>query len=134
MKGKDFEVIIVDDDAVVLFLQKTVIEKSELPKPVLICRNGKEALDFIIKNTEQKSRYLILLDINMPVMNGWDFLKEIRKKKFTDQVFVAMVSSSVNAVDLEKSRTFSNVVDFLEKPLQKADCDRLNTKMKLLPV
>lgn len=126
----DFKVVIVDDDSVVLFLHQVLIDRSILPSAEGSFKNGKEALDYISGNGVHKSPYLILLDINMPVMNGWDFLEAIQEKDFKENIFVAMVTSSINSNDVEHARKYPQVIDYLEKPLRKEACEKLYIRMK----
>ena len=126
----DFKVVIVDDDSVVLFLHKVLIERSILPPAAGSFKNGKEALDHISGNGVRKNPYLVLLDINMPVMNGWDFLDAIQDKDYKDNVYVAMVTSSINTNDIEHAQQYPQVIDYLEKPLRKEACEMLYEKMK----
>lgn len=128
----NFNVVIVDDDALVLFLHKTVIERSLLPQATYGFRNGKEALDFLAKKNEKDLPLLVLLDINMPVLNGWDFLGQIQQKHFKKRIFVVMVSSSINTADMDKAKDFPQVIDYVEKPLNSNVCQRVFHKMKCL--
>ncbi|HET8854398.1 MAG TPA: response regulator [Salinimicrobium sp.] len=126
----EFKVVIVDDDSVVLFLHKVLIDRSILPSAEGSFKNGKEALDYISSNGVRETPYLILLDINMPVMNGWDFLEAIQEKDFKENIFVAMVTSSINTNDMQHALQYPQVIDYLEKPLRKEACEDLYEKMK----
>lgn len=126
----EFKVVIVDDDSVVLFLHKVLIDRSILPSAEGSFKNGKEALEYISRDGVCKTPYLVLLDINMPVMNGWDFLEAIQDKDFKENIFVAMVTSSINTKDVEHAEQFPQVISYLEKPLRKEACDHLFLKMK----
>ncbi|HET8753650.1 MAG TPA: response regulator [Salinimicrobium sp.] len=128
----NFNVVIVDDDALVLFLHRTVIERSLLPKNTYGFRNAKDALDFLYEKREKDMPFLVLLDINMPEVNGWDFLKELQDKKFRKKIFVVMVTSSINTADVNKAKSFPQVVDYVEKPLNQKMCERVFHKMQCL--
>lgn len=128
----DFNVVIVDDDSVVLFLHKVLIEYSDLPSACASFKNGKDALDHISSDGVNETPYLVLLDINMPVMNGWDFLEAIQQQEYRKNIYVAMVTSSINSKDAEQARHYSQVIDYLEKPLKKEACDQLYQKMQHL--
>jgi len=79
--------------------------------------DGKKALEFLAANTNKVD--LILLDINMPKMNGWRFLKEFQKldKKITATILIVMLTSSVNIRDKMKAEKLQIVKKFIKKPL-----------------
>jgi CheY-like chemotaxis protein len=61
--------------------------------------------------------YLLLLDINMPVMSGWDFLDAIRLRSYADQVYAVIVSSSIDTGNHKKAEQYKQVIGYLEKPI-----------------
>lgn len=89
--------------------------------------NGKAGLD-TIKNREANGKLpsLILLDINMPIMNGWDFLDEINPylEKLPDDLNIAILSSSVEPSDKAKALSYSEVNDYISKPVHIEDLKR----------
>ena len=118
-------ILIVDDDKAVRFFHKiTVTEGSLTSDPLSFC-DGKEALDYLDQHFRESDYYLVLLDINMPVMNGWDLLTAISEKVYAGNVFFAMVTSSVNGADREKARSYSQVIDFIEKPMSLEEYKRI---------
>lgn len=123
------KVVLVDDDPVVLYLHQVLLKRSGLPSEVFSFRNGREALDFLSYEEEPLEPILVLLDINMPVMNGWEFLDAIQKHKGKEQFFVGVVSSSINSQDLTTSRKYCQVIDYLEKPVSKEAIQRLQKKV-----
>ncbi|HET8855533.1 MAG TPA: response regulator [Salinimicrobium sp.] len=114
---------IIDDDKIYVNLVKKIIEIKKLSKNLLIFKNGKEALDHfqpIIENmTEANLPDIIFLDLNMPVMDGWEFLGEFIKIKnnFNKKIVLYVVSSSIDPRDLERARSFQLVTDYLIKPI-----------------
>lgn len=127
----EFTVVLVDDDPVVLFLHQILIKRGEFDEQTFSFKDGKKALDFITRNKE-KAPFLVLLDINMPVMNGWEFLDALREDPVGGQVFVAIVSSSINSYDLEKAGNYVQVVEYLEKPVSKGILIDLHKKATAL--
>jgi len=61
----------------------------------------------------------------MPGMNGWQFLDILKELKISNNVFVIMVTSSIDGCDKEKAGTYSNVIDFMEKPVSMENCNRI---------
>jgi CheY-like chemotaxis protein len=123
-----FEVLIVDDDDAIVYINKKLVELSKLHSRPLSFGNGKQALDYLVLDKNADKIYFILLDINMPVMNGWKFLEAIDQYPFAKQVFVAVVTSSIDESDRQKAYQYSHVIDYIEKPVE---IDRLN-ELKLL--
>jgi CheY-like chemotaxis protein len=67
----------------------------------------------------------VLLDINMPENNGWEFLDEVSKSQFLSPIEVIMLTSSVDKSDSVKAKSYPIVVDFLTKPLTSETLDVL---------
>jgi CheY-like chemotaxis protein len=124
------KVLIVDDDEVVLFLHDIMVRESGLSATPLVFNNGSKALAYLNEQTRQDEKYLMLLDINMPVMNGWQLLERLERSDMKDRIVVVMVTSSIDVNDARKARTFPLVIDYLEKPVTIEVCSRLLAKMK----
>ena len=72
---------------------------------------------------------LILLDINMPVMDGWDFLNELQKIEEGKNIPVVLITSSVDNHDIEKAKTYAQIKGYFTKPLPK---EGINDILELL--
>ena len=77
----------------------------------------KEAIDHLKGVTYSPNDSLVLLDLNMPVMNGWEFLEELKKYPLLQGLKVVFVSSSPNAEDIKLSRSIEQVLDYVLKPM-----------------
>ena len=112
-----FEVCIVDDDNIITLVHRKLILKSNFHTHPLSFLNGKDAMDYILANNTIDKTYCLLLDINMPSMNGWELLDALGQHKIAARILVFMITSSVDQVDKEKAKTYPLVLDFLEKPI-----------------
>lgn len=117
-------VLFIDDDSVALMLNKMLVNKSNFAKETLTASNGRAALDLLstLISEDQNSNIipeLIFLDLNMPVLDGWDFLHEFSQARYSafQHVKVIILSSSINPEDLERSEQFDMVIDFIPKPV-----------------
>jgi CheY-like chemotaxis protein len=112
-------VIITDDDPVALFLQSIVVRKCGLREELLNFNSGKDTLEYLRCHFGDGKAYVILLDINMPDMNGWQLLDAIAGERFADNVYVVMVSSSIDISDRRTAKGYKQVVGYFEKPIDK---------------
>jgi CheY-like chemotaxis protein len=123
MKKNDI-IWIIDDDPIYIFGAKRKLKQINTSKTVRVLDNGKEALDelkHLVSTERTKLPDLILLDINMPHMDGWQFLKELEKMPCKVDVTVYLVTSSVDPGDIEKARASRLVSGYINKPLQTED-------------
>lgn len=115
------KVLIIDDDPIVLFIQEKMLKKCEISTLPFTFRDARKAIHFL-KLQEPEHHFLILLDINMPLMNGWDFLEEIEKLDVYSNLNVLMVTSSIDSYDKQKAKIYKSVIGFIEKPISTESC------------
>jgi len=110
-------VIIVDDDNFTLYINQEILEPiiSTTWKTFL---GAKAALVFLEAYVNEESQLLIFLDLNMPVMNGWQFLDELKTSKFQANIFVVIVTSSIDQRDSFRALEYPYVHGFISKPLE----------------
>lgn len=118
------EILLVDDDEITLMVSERFILKSGISASIKKFLNGKEAFDYLVV-LDHAEDCLVLLDINMPVMNGWAFLDAISKNDRLSSVDVVILSSSVSDADKQHAATFPQVKRYLEKPVSSAMFERL---------
>lgn len=116
--SKELEVLIVEDDLIVSRLHKFNITGA-LRNEVQICENGRDAINYLDKKADQKEKFLILLDLNMPKMNGWEFLEVCHRKPYSDKLVVVIVTSSSYKEDNQKALEYNRVVGYYTKPLKR---------------
>jgi CheY-like chemotaxis protein len=131
-------ILCVDDDSITLMLCKKVISKSSFSNEIITAQNGEEALSYFnmlkydnISSPPKKSPNLIFLDLNMPVMGGWEFLDHFNSTNYSEfnDTKVIILSSTIDPQDIEKAKTYPIVIDFLSKPITPSMIEYLKTKL-----
>lgn len=108
-------ICIIDDDPIYQLLINKSISIAQTGYRSLCFRNGKEALDYFIADPKQRLPGIILLDLEMPIMDGWDFLDEIDRLD-TANTAIYVVSSSISHEDIEKAKSFPKIKGYFSKP------------------
>ena len=114
-------VLLVDDDDATKFLIKRTLVKSGCTNTIVEVKNGREAITYL--TTKIEGHYpqpeLIFLDINMPKMNGWEFLEEYKSLDSTQcgSIVIVMLTSSLNPDDRMRADGIIEVTDFESKPI-----------------
>jgi CheY-like chemotaxis protein len=119
------KVLCINDNEVTLWIQKQILNKSKFSEEVITAFNGLEGLDYynnlINENNTNPTDFpgLILLDLHMPVMDGWEFLY-----RFSEDIYphckntrVIITSYSIDSVDSERAKKYPFIVDFLTSSL-----------------
>lgn len=123
--------MIIDDDEIVTFLQRKIVAKCELDPDPFSFKDAEKALEFLRNDANPEINYLIMLDINMPKMSGWEFLEKLKKVPNNEQCYVVMVTSSIDRKDKRDAANDPHVVDFIEKPVSARHCSKLKGISKL---
>ena len=111
-----------------------VITKASFSKEVVTAKNGADALkyfDTLKPNTTINTPKLIFLDLNMPVMDGWEFLDifSTEEYKYYHNTKIIILSSTIDPEDLKKSKKYPMVIDFLSKPISKEMLEYVKDKI-----
>jgi len=132
------QILCIDDDPITLMLCKKVVSKSSFSYEVVTAQNGEEALHHfnVLKYTNDKARKrpeLIFLDLNMPIMGGWEFLDHFTSPDYREfnMVPVIVLSSTIDPEDLAKAKKYPIIVDFLSKPITQPMLEYLKRKIDL---
>lgn len=116
---------VIDDDPIYQIIVNKIIQKSELFSSVSSFINGKDAIDALKKSLENNEMppNIILLDINMPIMDGWEFMEEmvLLKSQINELIHIYIVSSSIAFEDKSKAKNYSEIIAYLSKPVNSND-------------
>lgn len=125
------KLLVIDDDDINIFIIKKIVEKTGFKVDMIAKTNGQLAIDYLKQNLNSGERlpHLVLIDINMPVLNGWEFLDAYDLLNVTQKIDMYMLSSSVYENDIEKAKTYKIVKGFISKPLS---IERLTELFKLI--
>lgn len=115
MKDKNLHILVVEDDEVDIMAIKRAFEKNNITNPLYIARNGLEALA-ILRGKNRPLPSIILLDINMPKMNGIELLREIRKDELLKSIPVIVLTTSDEERDIIDAYKY-NIAGYIVKPL-----------------
>jgi CheY-like chemotaxis protein len=112
---------VVDDDAMYQYIAKQTIESAGYTGAIHIFSNGLEAISAIQENAGSSDKLpdMIMLDLNMPVMDGWGFLKnyELIKPRVAKEILIYIVTSSFNPLDVNRAKSISDVTGYVVKPI-----------------
>ncbi len=111
--------LIIDDDEINIFIINKIVEKTGFDINLVARSNGHQGIEYLKECMEQGQALprLFLIDINMPVMNGWEFIEAYEKMGIQQPVDMYILSSSVYENDIEKSKSYDIVKGFISKPL-----------------
>lgn len=124
-------ILLVDDDEATNYLNELMITELDLTEHLLQARNGKMALDLLQEHARQHQRLpnLILIDINMPVMDGFAFINAYRQLNLhSNPSLIAVLTTSPNASDMERVRNIG-INDYIVKPLTEQTLLKLLEKL-----
>jgi CheY-like chemotaxis protein len=117
-------IFLIDDDPVCVYLTRRIIASTNCPCAINEFTDGELALDYLGKMSGEAELLpdVIFLDLSMPVMDGWEFLKEyaLLKPKIKKEISLYIVSSSISPQEVERSKSYTVVADFLIKPVERA--------------
>ena len=119
MLDQTLNLLVIDDDDINIFIIKKIVEKTGFDIEMVARNNGQQAIDYLNETISQNKPLprLVLIDINMPVMNGWEFIEAYETLGIDQKVDMYILSSSVYENDIEKTKSYKAVKGFISKPL-----------------
>ncbi|MFD0931516.1 response regulator [Psychroflexus salinarum] len=129
----NLEVLNVDDDKMVLFIHEKMMIHSEFSNSPKSFENGYLTLTYISENKSEDKKFVIFLDVNMPNLDGWDFMDELEKRELDSYCYIFVVTSSIDSSDKDRAATYDAAIGFVEKPLSIDRLKELKKTKELLP-
>ncbi|QLG44407.1 response regulator [Costertonia aggregata] len=121
-------IYIIDDNLVSQFATRIVMEQSQIPCTVSCFDDGEAAFNALNAAFTNNSDIpdILLLDLNMPKMDGWEFLEKFKALEYdTDKIEIFIISSFTNSQDRNKTQENPHVAGYFEKPLSKGNLDKI---------
>lgn len=111
------DVLLVDDDRIILTMHKGAVVKQGLTDAPYLFINGETAFQHLIEHDAEMKVFIIFLDLNMPVMDGWEFLEKLENVSWKSTIKVVVLTSSVDTADRLRAQQFRYVVSYQNKPV-----------------
>ena len=124
---KQYKFILIDDNDIVLYLHDLFLSEVFEKNNINSFKNPETALNYLLKNCSLNEEYIIILDINMPTMSGWEFINALRQNEIKTKVFIIMATASIDSRDKEIAALYEEVIDFCEKPIDNKFCVNLKS-------
>lgn len=128
-------ICIIDDDPITVFGITRMLKNMVACENISTFPNGKLAIDGLTSlfHENREMPELILLDINMPIMDGWQFLEEFIRLPIEQEVYINIITSSIDPIDLQKSEMYklmtSHAIAYTNKPLRKEEIEEVISKV-----
>lgn len=118
---------IIDDDEIIIYLTNKLIMKSDFCNAIETFTGAKDALARLemAAKTGENIPDFILFDLNMPEMNGWEFIEAFRKINFGKEIPTFIFTSSIDPNDKQRSFQYTEIKDFITKPLTVQKLDKI---------
>lgn len=124
-------IVIIDDDKISTFLTKRIVDTYSMVEKSTTFHQSEKALFFMTEALLEQTNLpdLILLDINMPILDGWDFIHSLQNATNYKPIPIVILSSSIYKEDQDKSKSFFEIKGFLIKPLTLSKFDEIMTEI-----
>jgi CheY-like chemotaxis protein len=119
--------VLIDDSDIDLFIQRRFLEVYNFSNELLLYKSAEEALGWLKNINGETAPDIIFLDLNMPEIDGFSFLKNFKElsEKIILKSKIVVLTSSNSSKDREQAFSFKNVIQFITKPLKQADIEEL---------
>ncbi len=120
-------IVLIEDDPITTLIIKKLIERKSPNCYISTFKDGEAALNFMkqAQSNTQAPVSLILLDINMPIMNGWEFLDNLPRVSLNFTIPIIMLTSSIDQDDIKKSKQYKLIKGYFFKPIDEEKLDKI---------
>lgn len=126
---------IIDDDDIYRYTIQRIIRDLNISNKNLVFTGGEQALDYLCGHMDTASELpdVLLLDVNMPVMDGFEFMQEYEKlvSHLAKNIVIFMISSSVNPDDVDRAKSIQRITDYIVKPIEPGKLLRIISELEL---
>ncbi|MFT6698851.1 MAG: CheY-like chemotaxis protein [Porticoccaceae bacterium] len=127
---------IIDDNKIYQFMLTRIINNNNLAEGIITFSDGEKAIHYLTdnKSTSENIPDVIFLDVNMPIMDGWQFIDAYAsiKTEIKKKVVIFMLSSSVNPIDIERASKINEISDYIIKPMKLEELKRIFDNLEIL--
>ncbi|WKK74114.1 response regulator [Marivirga salinae] len=110
-------IFIIDDDELFLIVSKEIIQDEGFAEHIHNFEDGREVLEYLKSANREDIPEILFLDINMPMMDGWELMDALQELSIVDKMRIYITSSSINPVDLDKADKNPYIKGFISKPI-----------------
>ena len=118
------KIYLVDDQPISNFITKKLLEIEGYQGTVKDFTNPREAMEFVSEDSDA----IIFLDLNMPEMNGWEFLEMLQSRNCRHRIII--LTSSTSKIDVDKAKDYPSVIKYMVKPMNKQKFSELSRLLK----
>ncbi len=123
---------IVDDDKIFHFLMTIMLKEAQISSTPLCLQEGEQFLQWWHTQKNSLESSLLFLDLNMPLVDGWQVLDELKNEN-AKNIFVVIITSSIDPKDRKRAETYPMVIDFMVKPIHLPDLLNIKNSTSLTP-